>query len=178
MTKNSLKNLTVEFVWRIASAHVIAYFIAGIFALVFMKYREQFGTDIMAQLMRSFDSPWVSLGPALQLIRGVIISIILLPIKDAIISKNGWLKLMLLVVGFSYVSTIGPTFGSFEGYVYTKIPVQYHFLGIPEALLYTFLFSYFVGLWYRKPKRAWNAISIVFVALIVLLSIMGATMNV
>ena len=167
------KNETLTFIWRIVSIHTIAYFIAGIFALVFMQYTEQFASETMSSIMRPVDSPWVALGPSLQIIRGILIALILLPFKEIIISKHGWIKLAGLVFGLSYISTIGPTFGSFEGYIYTKIPCQYHLLGIPETLFYVFLFSFLLFAWYKKPVRIWNIIIIILIVIIILMSIMG-----
>ena len=167
------KSESVTFIWRVASIHTIAYFIAGIFALLFMNYKGHFASDIMSVIMRPIDSPWVALGSGLQLIRGIIIALVLLPFKEIVISKNGWIKLLGLVLGLSYISTIGPTFGSFEGYIYTKIPLQYHLLGIPETLLYVLLFSLPLFVWYKKPIKVWNIIVIILVVLIVIMNILG-----
>jgi len=161
------------FIWRAASIHTVAYFIAGIFALIVMNYREQFASEIMSVIMRPVDSPYVALGPGLQLIRGLIIALVLLPFREIITSKKGWIKLSGLVLGLSYISTIGPTFGSFDGYIFTKVPLQYHLLGIPETLLYTSLFSVLLYLWYKKPIKAWNIISAILVILITGISILG-----
>ena len=171
--KPELRNQKVEFIWRIASSHTIAYFIAGIFALLFMNYKEEFASEIMSVIMRPVESPWVALGAGLQIFRGIIIALVLLPFKDALLSKNGWTKLSVLILGLSYFSTIGPTFGSFEGYIYTKIPIQYHLLGLPEALIYTFLFTFTISTWYRKPGKLIGIISIVLVSLIILMSFLG-----
>jgi len=167
------KNESGTFIWRVAAIHTISYFIAGIFALLFMNYKAHFASESMSVIMRPVDDPVVALGPGMQIIRGIIIALVLLPFIDVFTSKNGWLKFAGLVLGLSYVSTVGPTFGSFEGYIYTKIPLQYHILGIPEALLYTSLFSGLLFFWYKKPGRAWNIITAVMVVLIVMMSILG-----
>jgi hypothetical protein len=166
-------NEIATFIWRVISTHTIAYFVAGIFAVFFMHYKDQFAADIMSSIMRPFDSPWVALGAGLQIFRGIIIAFVLLPFKEILISRSGWIKLSGLILGLSYISTIGPTFGSFEGYIFTKIPLQYHLLGIPEALIYVFLFSISFYLWYKKPNKAWNIISTIFIILIVLMSFLG-----
>ena len=175
--KQELRNEKLEFIWRIASAHTIAYFIAGILALVFMNYKDVFAAETISAIMRPVESPWVVLGAGLQIFRGIIIALVLLPFKETFISKNGWIKFAVLILGLSYVSTIGPTFGSFEGYIYTKMPLQYHLLGIPEALIYTFLLTFIISIWYRKQSKALNIISIVLVALIILMSLLGLLSN-
>jgi len=169
-----MKNEKIQFVWRITALHTIAYFIAGIIALIFMNYKEHFASDVMAVFMRPVDSVWVALGSGLQLIRGILIGLVLLPVMNILVSEKGWVKLFLLVFGLSYISTIGPTFGSFEGYVYTTLPIQYHLLGLPETLIYTFLFSYLFGLWYKKPTKTWNILTLIGIIMILLMSVLGA----
>jgi len=173
MNRN-LKKERISFFWRIASVHTIVYFFAGIFALVFMNYKEQFGAEIMSVIMRPIESPWVAAGAGLQIFRGFIIALVLFPFRAVFLSsKHGWIKLWALILGLSYISTIGPTFGSFEGYIFTNVPLQYHLLGIPEALIYTFLFTFLISLWYKKPSRIWNVFSIILVSLVILMSTLG-----
>jgi len=167
------KNQNIEFIWRIASSHTIAYFIAGIFAMLFMNYKEEFAGEVLSVIMRPVESPWVALGAGLQIFRGAILALIFLPFKDTLLSKNGLLKIILLILGLSYFSTIGPGFGSFEGYLYTTIPIHYHLLGLPEALIYTFLFSFIIVFWYRNQSKVYHVVSIVLVSLIVIMSLLG-----
>ena len=151
---NKEKNSMVTFCWRVLSAHTVAYFVAGIFALLFLDYQEHFSSESLSLLMRPVDSPWVAAGSGLQDFRGLIIALVLYPFRKVFLgSKRGGFKLWLLVMGLSFFSTIRPAPGSFEGYIYTILPVQYHLLGIPEALLYTTLFAFFVCGWYKKPFR-------------------------
>jgi len=167
------KNEKLDFIWGIVSAHTIAYFIAGLFALLFLNYKAEFGSEVMSLIMRPVDSPWVAVGPGLQIFRGAVLAFILLPFKDIFTAKYGWLKLTALILGLSYFFTLGPTFGSFEGYLYTTIPLQYHLLGLPETILYTFLFALLFLFLYKRPEKLWRIISIVFVILIVVMSLLG-----
>lgn len=167
------KKETATFVWRVTATHTIAYFTAGIFALLVMNYKAHFASESMSAIMRPVDDPIVALGPGLQLLRGIIIALALLPFKDSFVSKNGWIKLVGLVLGLSYLSTVGPTFGSFEGYIYTKVPIQYHLLGLPETLIYSFLFTGLLYLWYKKNAKAWTIVTAILVVLIVMMSILG-----
>jgi len=77
----------------------------------------------------------------------------------------------------SLLSTIGPTMGSFEGYIYTKIPYMYQMLGYPEAILYVLLF---IGILHVSIKYAHRRIitllSILIMALICFLGIMSFVM--
>lgn len=167
------RNNSFNFVYRITIAHTVAYFFAGIFAIVFMNYKDHFASDSLGMLMLPVDSPMVALGPSLNILRGIILGFILLSVRSVILGDKGFLKLAILTFGLSFISTIGPTPGSFEGYIYTKLPVQYHLLGIPETLLYVSLFTGILWLWYNKEKKYFNGIAIALVVLILLMSFAG-----
>lgn len=168
------KNETLQFIWRICYSHFIAYFIAGVFALLLLDYKEMYATAELSLLMRPVSDPIVALGPFLQLFRGIIIALVLLPIRKVIIEgKQGYLILGLLVLGLSLLSTIGPTFGSFDGYIYTIIPALYQVLGYFEALVYIFLFVFILWLSYRYEKRLVQLLFLIAVLILSFFSIMG-----
>lgn len=163
-----------SFIWRITASHMIAYFLAGLFAVLFLNYKEHYASQSLSLLMRPIDSPWVAIGPALQIIRGIIIALVLLPFRNIFLNEHfGAVKLAWLLLGLSFISTIGPAPGSFEGYIYTILPIQYHLLGIPETIIYVSLFSFFIGIWYKYNKSLFTILSIVIVLLILLMSAMG-----
>jgi hypothetical protein len=114
--------------------HVCTYnsnFIAGFFAVVVVNYRELFATEIISSFMYSVDEPIVALGPSLQIFCGIIIALILLPLRKVFFEeKQDLKKLGLIIIGLSLLSTIGPTMGSFEGYIYTKIPYMLSGFGV------------------------------------------------
>jgi hypothetical protein len=169
------KNKIVKFFWRITYSHVIAYFIAGIFALIVVNYKELFATDSLSSFMRPVTDPIVALGPVLQIFRGIIIAIILLPLRKIFTEeKYGFVKLGILILGLSLLSTIGPTTGSFEGYIYTTIPVLYQILGYPEAIIYILLFIGLLWISYKYAnKKIITILAIIFVVLIIIMGIMG-----
>jgi hypothetical protein len=170
MEKN---NNLVKYFWQIIYSHTIAYFIAGVFALVVINYRDLFATEIMSSFMRPVDEPIVALGgTSLQILRGIIIALIILPLRKVFFEeKHGLIKLGIIIFGFSLLSTIGPTMGSFEGYIYTKIPVIYQILGYPEAIIYVLLF---IGLLHFSKKYGHKKIvTILSITIITLLSLMG-----
>lgn len=165
---------SVAFVRRVVVAHVLAYFVAGIFGLVVMDYRTHYASESLSLLMRPVDSPWVALGPALQLFRGAILGLVLLPFRAMFASGwSGTARLALLILGLSYVSTIGPTPGSFDGLIYTVLPLRYHLLGVPETLIYVGLFSVMVSFHPRRGARALSILGAVGVALVVVMSVLG-----
>ncbi len=171
---NESETKFVTFAWRITATHTVAYFAAGIFALLVLRYDEIFGAGPLA-FMRPTDSPWVAAGPGLQIIRGFLLSLFLFPFRSVFFdTKNGWLKFWLLSFGLSYLLTISAAIGSFEGVIYTNIPLKYHLLGIPEVLVYLTLFTVLMWGWHRGPSKLPTVLSVIFVSLIALMSLMGA----
>ncbi len=138
-----------------------------------MNYKEHYSSESPGLLMLPVDSPIVALGPGLNILRGIILGFILLSVRTVILGDMGFLKLAIITLGMSFISTIGPTSGSFEGYIYTKLPVHYHLLGIPETLLYVSLFTGIPWLWYKTEKKYFNIIAIVLLAKILLMSLAG-----
>ncbi len=162
------------FCWRIIAMHMVAYFIAAIFAQLLFNYKELMKSETLSLIMRPWESPLVALGPLLQSVNGFFLALILYRIRHVIINeKNGWVTLFLIVAGFSIFAPQAPAPGTFEGYIYTKLPVIEHIIGLPECLLYSFLFSFAFFNWYKRPKKIWNTISIIVIFLISLVSLLG-----
>jgi hypothetical protein len=163
-----------RFMWRATAAHMIAYFIAGIFALLFMGYEEKFGSGIMAALMRPIDSPAVALGSAAQVLMGLVLSLILYPFRGVFLgARGGWAKLLLLIGGLSIFAPQVPGPGSFEGVLYTRLSLSDHLWGLPETLVYSLLFSILLCGWFARPRKAWNVLAAVAVGLIAVFSLLG-----
>jgi hypothetical protein len=169
------KDNLAKYFWQLTYAHTIAHFIAGIFALAVMNYKDLFATEIISSLMHPVDEPIVALGPILQIFRGILLAVVLLPLRKTFFEeKHGLIKLGIVIIGLSLFLTIGPTFGSFDGYIYTKIPYMYQILGYPEAIIYVLLF---IGILHISIKYSHRKIitvlSIIFMALICLMGIAG-----
>ena len=163
-----------KFFWRITSCHIITYFFAGILAYGFLNYKDLFSSPPFSYFMRSPRDPIISLGPAFQIIRGGIFTIALWPFRKIVLqTKYGWLKLWGLLLGLSILSTASPAPGSIEGFIYTTLPVAKQVIGYLELVPQTLLFSLMVYYWYQRQGKAWNAISIILVTVIVLMSITG-----
>ena len=169
------KDLTFgTFFWRISASHMVTYFIAGILAAYLLNYEKLFETGTLSCFMRPVDSPWVAVGPALQIIRGLIFSLVLWPFRSIFLAdKKGWLKLWILIIGLCILSTTAACAGSVEGMIYTVIPVKNQIIGYLEVVPQTCLFSFLVVYWYHYPKKIWNILSIIFVALIILMCTLG-----
>jgi hypothetical protein len=165
----------LKFVWRITAAHTIAYFIAGVFAMNLFDYENWFSSGILSCLMKPTTAPIVALGgTSLQIVRGIIIALILLPLRTVFTAeRHGFLKLGLLVLGLTVISTFGPAFGSIEGFIYTKMPIIEQIKGYPEAILWISLFIGILWTFYKFEKKVINIIAIVLVTLIVLMGVMA-----
>ena len=162
-----------RFIWRVAATHSVAYFLAGIFAITFLGYEELFNTGPLS-FMRPTDSAWVAAGPGLQIVRGILLALILWPFRPIFFdTQNGWWKFWILSFGLSYVLTISAATGSFEGIIYTNLPLKYHLLGLPEIVLYMSLFTVVMKYWYLKPSKSKHIISVILVSIILLMSTLG-----
>jgi hypothetical protein len=166
----------IKYFWQVTYAHTISYFIAGIIAVAFFDYRKWWSSEYISAIYRDIESPIVALGGGfLQIFRGIIVALILLPLRKTFFEeKFGLLKLALIVFGFSIVSTYGAVITSFEGLIYLKVPIMYHIKGIPEGLIWLSLFIgiLFISIKYSHKKIV-TILSIIIVALIALMAIMG-----
>jgi hypothetical protein len=171
----SIKNKeNFKFAWRVVAAHVIAYFIAGIFAMNMFNYQELFINGTLSLFMRPTTAPIVILGPCLQIIRGIIMALVLLPIRKVFTEeKYGFLKLGVLILGLSVLSTFAAAFGSVDGFIYTKLSLMEQIIGYPEAIVWIFLFTGILWILYKFEKKAISIITIVLLILIVLMSTAG-----
>ncbi|HEX5668337.1 MAG TPA: hypothetical protein VFX73_06000 [Chitinophagaceae bacterium] len=162
------------FFWRVTAAHVITYFLAGVVAYNFLGYEELFGSEPFSHFMKPIGSKAVAAGPALQLIRGLIISTVLWPFRSVFLeSRYGWTYLWGLLFGLSILSTAAAAPGSVEGFIYTTIPPEKQLIGYFEVVPQTLAFSLIVFYWYKKPRRLWNILAVILVSLILLMSTMA-----
>jgi len=162
------------FFWRVTAAHIITYFILGLIASTILDYKEIFSNPPLSYLMKPTTSPWVAAGPILQIFRGLVFSIALWFIKDSFLfQKYGWIKLWIVIVGLSILSTVGPTPGSIEGIIYTKIPIGVQLKGYLEVLPQTLLFSVWIFYWHKSTRKLWNVLAIILVSIIFAFSILG-----
>ena len=167
-------NENLKFAWRITAAHVIAYFFAGVFAMNVFNYDELFSSGSLSLLMKPTTTPIIVLGPCLQIIRGIIMALVFLPVRKVFTEgKFGFLKMGLLILGLSVLSTFGPAFGSVDGFIYTKLSFTEHIVGYPEAFMWIFLFTVILWIFYKFEKKAIDITAIIVLCLIVLMSIMG-----
>lgn len=170
------KTSLVKYFWQVTYAHTISYFIAGLIAVTFFDYRELWATEVIKVFYRDINSPIVALGGGLlQIPRGIIVALVLLPLRKVFFEeKFGLLKLALIIFGFSVVSTFSAAVTSYEGLIYLSAPFIFHIRGIPEALIWL---SLFIGILFIaikfSHKKIVTVLSIIIMILISLMSIMG-----
>lgn len=98
--------------------------------------------------------------------------LIRLQIRSLILEKRkGWIVLWGLFLGLAILGTCGPTPGSVEGFIYTKLSIREHLLGLPEVVLQVLLFSLAIYYWYKRPSKLWDIIMGIILILIMLMSI-------
>lgn len=175
LQKNDGRSPFGTFLWRVMALHMITYSVAGGLAYTIFSYDKLYATGTLQYLMKPVSSGWIAAGPALQTFRGILFALILWPFRNIILfERYGWLKLWLLFVGLAILGTAGPSPGSFEGIIYSKLSLYEHFIGLPEVLFQTLLFSILLYTWYKKSSRIFNIIIIVLLVLVMLMSVAGA----
>lgn len=145
----------LRFAGKVALIHTATYFIFGLICSNLFNYQELFNLKPISDFMRPFDSGWVLAGPFLQPLRGLILAVALWPFKQFIFErKNGWLLLWGLFVAFGILGPPAAAPCSIEGVIYSKLPLWYHLLGLPEITLQTLAFSLILFGWERKKDLA------------------------
>jgi hypothetical protein len=163
----------VRFAGRVIVCHVVTYMLAGLVASTLLDYESRWQDPLFA-FMRPFDSPWVALGPALQVVRGLVLAIVLYPFRSVFLrDPRGAAKLAMLLIGIGVLSTYGPAPGSLEGIVYTRFPLEIHLFGLPEVVVQAASFSIVVVAWHRRPHRAWAIVFGIVTGLTLLMSLAG-----
>ena len=135
-----------RYVIRVTVYHIITYIVAGIVFSSLFNYQELFQLGNTAYFMRPVDSSSSLIGPAFQIVRGILFGLICLLFRPYIKEdKLGYLKLFLILLVIGIINTPGPAPGSIEGWIYTQLPWQIHVFGLPEVVVQVFVFSYLVA---------------------------------
>jgi hypothetical protein len=151
MDKHDFKAF-LRFTWKVAVTHLLTYFIFGLIMSNLFHYERLFEQDIIRDFMRPFDSPYVLAGPFLAPLRGLLFAIALWPIRNLILErKHGWLVLWNILVMVGILSTPAAAPCSVEGAIYSRLPLWYHLIGLPEIVLQTLTFS-LVLVWWDKRQ--------------------------
>jgi hypothetical protein len=170
----SLGGLTVKTI----VAHTVTYFAIGLLAFNLFDYAGLFAQPAMAGFFRRVDDPLIVAGPLLQPIRGALFALAFYPLRDIFFGRRyGWLILWWLLVALGILSTFGPSPGSVEGLIYTRVSIADHLRGLPEVLLQSLLLSTLLYYWVGHPGAKWLTWTMgVTFAIAVLLPVLGLAM--
>jgi hypothetical protein len=173
MTESESNPPFLHFAARVIACHVVTYLVCGLVASNLLDYASRW-QDPLFVFMRPLDSPWVALGPSLQIVRGLVLAIVLYPFRSVFLRDGeGAVRLALLLVGIGVLSTYGPAPGSLEGLVYTRFSPTMHLFGLPEVIIQATSFSVLLVAWHRRPHRAWSIVLGILTALTILMSLAG-----
>jgi hypothetical protein len=149
MKEKNRQKTFLMFTLRVMVTHTLSYFLLGLIMSNLFDYAEIFQREIIRDFMLQISDRTV-IGPLLQPIRGLIFAVGLWPLRDILLEKKrGWLVLWGLLVTIGILSTPSAAPSSVEGLLYSKLPVWYHLMGLPEILLQTLLFSVWLIRWER-----------------------------
>jgi uncharacterized protein (DUF486 family) len=92
-----------------------------------------------------------------QIFRGAFFALILFPFYNTIIKSNyAWLKLFLLIWGFSLIGSVAPIPGSIEGLIYTDLSLSQHLIAAVKITIQIFVFSWFFVKWENRTERDYS----------------------
>ncbi|MBN1814880.1 MAG: hypothetical protein JXA14_23780 [Anaerolineae bacterium] len=144
----------LNFTIKVIVVHLATYILMGAIMSNIIDYGELFRQDIIKDFMHPYNSPQVAIGPYLQLVRGLLFAIALWPIRSVLLEKkHGWLILWTIFVVFGILSTPAAAPCSIEGVIYSKLPLWYHLLGLPEIMVQTLIFSIALVLWDKRSLQ-------------------------
>ena len=126
---------------KVAVIHTLTYIVFGLLFSNMFDYSSIYDGTVIANFMRSFESPIIFVGPFLQPIRALFIAIALFPIRRIIITKFGWFITWLIFACIGIIAAPSSAPSSIEGVVYTQLPLKFHIINLPELLIQTFAFS-------------------------------------
>lgn len=150
--------------------HTVTYFIIGLLASTLLSYGSWFAKSTLSDFMRQIDEPIIMAGPLLQPVRGLLFAVVFYLLRDTLFGrKRGWLIMWLILVLVGILATFGPSPGSIEGMIYTKLPFLDHFKGWPEVMLQALLLASILTYWVKHPEKRWLTWLLVAVFIIVLL---------
>jgi len=162
MKEETARSIPV-FLFRVIVIHFMTYYFFGMLASRVFHYEIILSLPVIRDYMLGYGDASVVWGPLVQPARGLILGCALLPFRGFLAEKKyGWLYLWLVFVGIGILSPPAAAPCSIEGMIYTRLPLWYHLMGLPEILLQTLTFSTLVHLYMRYPAGVVQALPAVF----------------
>ncbi len=135
--------------------HVLTYAVIGILFYNLQNYKDAFATMEQFKLFRPLDHPLVAATIPIQILRGGILALFILPFYNTFIKKeNGCLLLFAIIYGFTAVTQLIPTFieniaagKSLAGLIVGPIEITV------QMLIFSWLFFKKRGGWKLKRKE-------------------------
>ena len=138
-------NKTFKYVMYVTLVHCMTYFVCGMIFSNLLNYSWWWKQPVVCDYFRDYGGTANALGPFVQIIRGLLFAFILLPFREFFKGKKyGYLYLWLLYLGIGIIGPMSSAPSSIEGVVYSKLPLAFHFIGLPEVMSQTFFFSFLV----------------------------------
>ena len=151
MSKDNVKEF-LNFTGKVVIVHTVTYFMFGLLISNLFDYGRLYRQEIIRDFVRPIDSYYVFLGPLVQPIRGLLFALGLWPIRNTIMeNRRGWLILWSIFIVFGILGTPAAAPSSLEGVIYSKLPLWYHLIGLPEIVLQTLAFS-LILVWWEKRR--------------------------
>lgn len=154
----------LETVVKTIVSHTITYFVVGVLAYLTFDYSARYSDPSLTAYIRPTDDPLVTAGPLFQPIRGLLFGLVFYLLRRTFFqTRRGWLVLWATLVVIGILGPFAGGLGSFEGLIYTRVPVSFQLISLPEVFLQTLLLSGLLYYWIRFPKRWLNwVLGIVF----------------
>lgn len=157
MTTRSVRDTPIELrevVLKSAVVHSLTYLVVGLVAATALDYAGLFATSGLGEYMRPTTDRWVMAGPLFQPLRGAMFGVVVYLLRGPVLeAPRGWLTLWFVLVALGIAGTFGPSPGSFEGMIYTVLPLWVHLRGLPEVLVQSLLYAVLLHTWVTAPRR-------------------------
>lgn len=156
--------------------HTVTYFVIGLLSFALLDYTTKYADPAVAVVYRQMGDPMIAAGPLFQVLRGFLFGIAFYAARGAFFaSPRGWLSLWLVLMVVGIFAPFGAAPGSVEGFVYSKLPVWFHLITLPELIVQSFLLAVLTHYWVHHPEKAWLRWFFgVAMTIVVLLAVLGA----
>ncbi len=155
--------------------HTVTYFVVGVLAFITLDYSTRYAAPAVADFVRPTNDPLVTAGPLFQVVRGLLFGILFYLLREPFFGRqNGWLLLWatLVIIGIIGPFLAGP--GTLEGLIYSRLPLDFQLISLPEVVVQSFFLSGLLFYWVRHRQNRWLSwvLAIAF-SLIIVLTTLG-----
>ena len=114
----------IGFFFKVVIAHAVTYMLCGMVFYKVNNYKEELidkNKGLQGAKWRSQSDKVFRLIPVFQLLRGILLGLVLLIIKDAVYDVSfGFLKLFVILFITGLINVYQPATDSIEGYIYIE----------------------------------------------------------